>query len=296
MNWKPNRILGTIIGLVIILTIAGIAAYLAFSTFSQPFGLSFFFTGLFFILSLPLLGIVSYWFYGLVTLTYRLDRSQLLIICGNWRYTIPLASIARITSGSQLPVPKAFRGVGWPGYLMGHYQTVDGSILLTHSTEPLERQLVIITPQGSYGISPREINAFVAEIRIMLAEGATRIVLERRELAPLSALPIWHDLWFWSGALLGAVANFILWGLVASLYSGLPNRLPLHFDPRGRVDLVGPREGLLIVPLIGSMTALVNSFLGLVVHHRERFAVYLLLGVNLLVQIMSWIAALRIIG
>lgn len=296
MNWKPNKTLGIAIGLVIILTTAAIAAYLAQSTFSQPFGLSLFFTGLFFILSLPLLGIVCYWFYGLVTLTYRLDRSQLLILCGNWRYTIPLASITRVASGSQLSGTKVFRGVGWPGYLMGRYQTIDGSLLLTHSTEPLERQLIIFTPQASYGISPREMNAFVAEMRIMLAEGATRVVQDGRELATLGALPVWRDLWFWGGVLLGAIANLTLWGLIASLYPGLPNRLPLHFDPRGRVDLIGPREGLLIVPLIGSMATLVNGFLGMVVHHRERFAVYLLLGVNLLVQIMSWIAALRIIG
>jgi hypothetical protein len=296
MNWKPSKTLGVIVGLVIIATIASIATYLAFSAFGQPFGLSLFFSGLFFILSLPLLGIILYWFYGLVTLTYRLDRSQLQILCGNWRYTIPLASITRVASGNQLSGVKEFRGVGWPGYLMGRYQTADGAILRTHSTEPIDRQLIVFTPQGSYGISPREMNSFVAEMRIMLAEGATRIVQEGRDLAPLGALPLWHDLWFWGLVLVGIVANLILWALIAGLYQGLPDRLPLHFDPFGRVDLVGPREGLLIVPLIGSMAALANGFLGMVVHHRERFASYLLVFVNLVVQVMSWIAALRIIG
>ncbi|MHB1355286.1 MAG: PH domain-containing protein [Anaerolineae bacterium] len=296
MSFKPNKSLGIIIGLVIILTIASISAYLAYSTISQPFGLSFFFTGLILILSLPLLGIVSYWFYGLVTLKYRLDRSQVLINCGNWRYTIPLASITRVVSGSQLSGVKAFHGVGWPGYLMGRYQTAEGTILLTHSTEPLDRQLVIFTPQGSYGISPGEMNAFVAEMRIMLAEGATRVIQDGRELATLGALPLWRDSWYWAGLLIGAIANLTLWGLLAGLYPGLPGRLPLHFDPRGRVDLIGPKEGLLIVPLIGSMAACVNGLLGMVMHHRERFAAYLLLGVNILVQAMSWIAALRIIG
>lgn len=296
MNCKPNKTLGIIIGLVIILTIAGIATYLAYSTLIQPFGQSFFFTGLLFIISLPLLGIVTYWFFGLVTLTYRLDRSQLLISCGNWRYTIPLASVTGVVSGSQLSGVQAFRGVGWPGYLMGRYQTADGSVLMTHSTEPLERQLIVFTPQGNYGISPSETNAFKAEIQLMLAEGATRVVQDGREFATLGALPLWRDSWYWSGVLVVAVANLTLWGLIAGLYPGLPNRLPLHFDPRGRVDLIGPREGLLIVPLIGSMAAIVNGFLGMMVHHRERFAVYLLLGVNLIVQIMSWIATLRIIG
>jgi hypothetical protein len=296
MNWKPNKSLGIVIGILIILTIMSVSTYLAYSTFSQPFGASFYFTGLFFIISLPLLGIVCYWFYGLVTLTYRIDRSQLLIYCGNWRLTVSLASITRVASGSQLSGDMAFHGVGWPGYLMGRYQTSDGSMLVTHSTEPLDRQLVITTPQGSYGISPREMNAFVAELRVMLAEGSTRVVKEGRELAPLGALPVWRDAWFWGGVLIGAIANLTLWGLIANLYPDLPNRLPLHFDPRGRVDLVGSKEGFLIVPLIGSMAGLVNGLLGMVIHNRERFAVYLLLGANLLVQMMGWIAALRIIG
>jgi hypothetical protein len=294
MDWKPNKTLGIIIGIVFILTIAGIATYLGLSTVSQSFGLSFFFTSLFFLLSLPLLGIVCYWFYGLVTLTYRLDRSQLLISCANWRYVIPLATITKIVSGSQLTVVGEFRGVGWPGYLMGRYLTADSSMLLSHSTEPLERQLIVFTPQGGYGISPRDMDTFIAEMRIMLDEGATRVLYEERELAPLGALPLWKDKWFWGVILLSFAANLVLWVLIAGLYPRLPNRLPLHFDPRGRVDLIGPREGLLLVPLIGSITILVNGFLGMLIHHRERFAVYLLLGVNLLVQIMSWVAAVLI--
>ena len=241
------------------------------------------------------LGLFIYRLYGLFTLSYRLDRSQLVVYCGYAQYIIPLHSITRVVSSTYLPPFKSFRGVEWPGYLNGRITLEDGSQLTTHSTELYERQVIIMTKQGAFGISPQEIDNFVSEIRLMLVEGSTRVVDEKYKPAPLVALPIWHDKEVWGAIILSVAVNLALWGIVAAFYPKLPERLPLQFDPRGHIELVGPKSGLLIVPFIGSMACIVNGLLSILVHRRERFAVSLLLGASLCVQVICWIATLRII-
>ncbi|MCE5258478.1 MAG: PH domain-containing protein [Chloroflexi bacterium] len=295
MVWKPDKKLGALVGFFIVCTITGMTIYLRVAAAAQPFGLSSFLTNLLFIGTILICGVFVSRLYGLLTLSYRLDRSQLIIHCGYAQHIIPLASITRVVSSGHLSAYKGFHGVSWPGYLNGHILLEDGSQLITHSTEPFERQVIIMTRQGVFGVSPRETASFISEIQLMLAEGSTRVVEERYEPAPLVALPVWRDKGVWGAVFLSAAINLALWGVVAALYSRLPERLPLQFDPRGRIELVGPKAGLLIVPFIGSMTCILNGLISVLAHRNERFAVVLLLGGSLLVQVICWVATLRII-
>lgn len=296
MIWKPNKMLGALVGVFIALTVTGIVVFLLNASLNQPFGPSLFLTSLLLMLSLPTWGLVMYWLLGMLTLSYQLDRSRLIIRCIHSQHTVPLASITRVVKGSQVAIEEGFAGISWPGYMMGRYQLKDGSSLFTHSTEPIDRQLVIMTSRGNYGISPNDIDGFLSEVDFMLSEGSTRIVQGSFSHAPIFELPVWRDKWYWGIVILCLAVNLALWGTISFLYAGLPDRLPLQFDPRGRIELVGSKAGLLIVPIIGSMTWIANSILGLLIHYRERFAVSMLIGVNLLVQILSWVAVLRIIG
>lgn len=296
MNWKPNKILGAFIGGFIVLVLTGIGLFLFTATIRQPFGFSFYLTGLCLVFCLPVWCAVLFWLYGLLTLSYQLDRSQLVIRCGLSRRVIALSSVTGLVAGETMAPIREFRGIGWPGYLHGTYQLQDGTHVTVHSTEPLDRQLVVVTPQGSYGISPADTEAFLNAMRLMLSEGATRIVAEGYTRSAVMAWPVWTDRRFWSGVVVCLCVNLALWGLVASLYNTLPGRLPLQFDPRGQVELIGAKSGLLVVPAIGSLVLLTNGLLGLFLHKRERFAVSMLQSVSFLLQITSWIAVLRIIG
>ena len=105
----------------------------------------------------------------------------------------------------------------------------------------------------------------------------------------------WGDRWVWAAIALTLALNFALWAFMSFVYGGLPERLPIQYNPSGRVEVIGPKSSLLMIPLIGAMTWLVNSLLGMVLHASERFAAGLLQLANLGVQVMCWIAALSVI-
>lgn len=95
---------------------------------------------------------------------------------------------------------------------------------------------------------------------------------------------------------LAFLSTLILFGVTAILYNGLPERLPLHFNAHGEVDLVASKVGLLVVPTISALTTLINGFLGFVLHHRERFATYLLQAASLATQVVLWVSFIGIVG
>lgn len=296
MVFKPNKTLGIVIGLVIVLTIISVDVFLALSALGQAIGPGLFLTLLLLALSLPLLALAIYWLFGLVTLRYAIDRNRLVIGSVTHRQVVPMGAILRIVPGAEIAATERFRGVGWPGYMMGYMALPEHGSLYVHSTEPLQRQLVIITDSGWYGISPRDPQRFLHSWRDYADLEPTLAVRQGIEYASLIALPIWRDQWFWGTFLLALVVNIILFGLIFISYSGLPDRIALHFDAYGKVDQVASKVGLLVVPSIGALALLANTFLGILLHYREHMAAYLLMGMAVVIQMVLWVAAFGILA
>lgn len=296
MAWKPDKALGLGVGLVVMLVIIGMEAFLLQSMLGQPPGLNLYVMALLFVLSLPLLVLWLYWYYGLATLRYTMDRNALVIACGASRYVVPMESIRRVVRGHEVAISQGFRGVGWPGYLMGSLRLRDLGLLLVASTEPVERQLVIVTDRMCYGVSPRRPEQFIADLATRQALGPLHLAEQAVEYVSFVAAPVWRDRWFWATVLLAFVANAALFGVIALRYPALPERLPLHFDAQGMVDRVGFKSGLIVVPTIGALSLAANGVLGTILHGRERLAAYLLAGMAVTLQVVLWIAALGILG
>ncbi len=295
MVWKPAKTLGLIVGLIIVLTIVSIDVFLVVSMQRQPINLSLYVTGLLFVLSLPLLGVSAYWVYGLLTLRYYLDRNRLVITCGASRHVIPMGSVQRVISGAQVGVTEGIRGVGWPGYMAGRMSLEEGGSLYVYSTEPIQRQLVLVTADSWYGISPENTERFLAQLAEFRAQEPTAEVQQRIEHAAITQWPVWRDEWFWGAILVGLLANLVLFGVTFALYPGLPERIGLHFDARGDIDLVASKAGLLVIPVIGALALVVNSLLGILLHYKEQVAAYLLSGMSMILQAVLWVAALGIL-
>ena len=296
MAWKPDKALGLGVGLVVVLVIIGMEVFLLQSTLDQPPGLNLYVIALLFVLSLPLLVLWLYWYYGLATLGYTMDRDALVIACGASRYVVPMEAIRRVVRGDEVEISQGFRGVGWPGYLMGSLRLKDLGLLLVASTEPLERQLVVVTDRLCYGISPRRPEQFIADLAARQALGPLHPAEQAVEYVSFVAAPVWRDRWFWGTVLLAFIANAALFGVIALRYPALPERLPLHFDVQGMVDRVGFKSGLIVVPTIGALSLAANGVLGTILHGRERLAAYLLAGMAVALQVVLWIAALGILG
>lgn len=295
MVWKPAKTLGLIGGLVIVLAIIGVDLFLLQSARGRGFEVNSYLSVLLLILSIPLLVLWVYWYYGLLTLHYRLDRDGLVIACGTCSYIVPMEAIEEIIPGRELKVLQGFRGVGWPGYLRGRVYAEGLGLVLVHATEPLERQLVVVTDSLCYGISPRDEARFLEDFARRRALGPVRALPQVVRYARLIALPVWRDRWFWAGLILAATACAALFGLLASRYGALPERIPIHFDAQGEVDRVGAKQGLLLIPWIGALTLGVNGLLGVVLHRYERWGARLLAGMSLAIQVVLWVALARIL-
>jgi len=296
MIWKPTKVLGAIVGLIILLTLVGVDVFLIDNMLHQGLGLNIYFTALLFALSLPMVAIWLYWYIGFLSLHYHMDRNALTIASTAGRQVIPLQMIQRIVPGSQLAISQNFHGIGWPGYLKGTMRLKNLGPLLVHSTEPLERQLVVITDTACFGISPMRQQQFLEDFGVRRLLGPIREVKPMLERGRLTTWPIWRDRWLWVILLTALVANAALFGLIAERWAGLPERLPLHFDVQGMVDRIDAKEGLLVVPTIGALTLLVNTLLGGLLHRKERLASFLLAFSALGIQWVLWMATLGILA
>jgi len=255
-----------------------------------------FLLGLMGLLTLPLLAALGYGLYGLLNLTYDVNRNRVLIHWAASEQVIPLERITRIVEGSQLPDPVRWRGVKWPGYAIGRGETEGWGPFLSFATEPLTHQLLLVTPSLSYFISPLDRGGFLAALEVRRQLGALESVVQEAHHAPFLTWPLWRDGTLWWLALAGALANGALFAYLCWRYTSLPLFLPLHFDPLGHPDRIGTRAELFRLPLIGLLALLVNGVLGGVLHPQQRLVGYLLLGGALLVQVLLGMGLWALMG
>jgi hypothetical protein len=227
----------------------------------------------------------AYWTYGCWSLYYGLDRNALTIGWAGNRYRVPLKEI---TDLSQIPA-RTFGGLWWPGHQVGR-----GGDTLTFVTG--SPALVLATPAGSYAISPPDPAAFVEELNIRARLGPTD---ELRTAAvrwwPWD-LSVWHDPVAMGLLALTLLVNVALFAHQAWVLPSLPGEVPVHFTAFGFIDRAAPKQELLELPLGGLVLYLANAGLAGFLHRVERFAVYVVLGAGLVVQLFLWAAWLRVIG
>ena len=302
MVWRPNKRLGLVVGVIILLTICAISLLLlgqlvgSLTSQARPDqgpNVSLLVTGLFFFLSLFLIGLWVYWYCDLVALRYHLDRNALTVQGATGRHIVPMAAIEHVVPGAEIRAAQGFKGVGWPGYMKGRLRTDELGELIIMSTEPMARQVVIVTRTQCYGISPEEMDDFVTDLAARRALGPMRDVRQRFERAALVALPVWHDRVLSATLLLGCVVNVGLYAFILSRYGLLPQQI--MFEQAVGADRIVSKEWLLIIPTIGATSLAADALLGGVLHRWEKLAAHLLATAALTVQSILWVAAIRIL-
>ncbi len=294
LEWKPKRLLGSgigIVGMVVIFLLDGLLLHLLRS---QPLTFSSFLLALLIALSVPLLAVLGYLLYGLFSLRYLIGRDSLLISWATRREIIPLAAIESIVSAETLQERVSIRGLRWPGCCIarGHGDKL-GEVLFYSTNRPAE-QLLITTPSTSYIISPSNPTGFLSALRARQRLGPAQELRQAREEGGLAALPIWRDWKALGLAASGAVANAGLFAYITAHYACLPELVPL-LSEAGQVKLIGTKEELLQLPIIGLIVFLANTVLGFALHRWERPLTYSLSAIALLVQMLFWSAAISII-
>ena len=278
MIFKPQRSVGILVGIAMILSLLALDALLLLYLMRSQVNLAFFIFALFVTVSLPLLALLSYLVYALASLRYHVHRDALTIVWGATRRVVPMGSIQKVMRGADVSQDIKVRGVSWPGHLVGCGQLEEIGRTLIYASEPLAKQLLVITPTVAYGISPANLDGFLDAFDIRQHIGPIRLVSFEQRQPGFVSWPVWRDRLAHLLLGLGLVVNLILFAYLCWLYPAL-----------GRTEL-------LKLPAIGLATWIVNSSFGILIHQRQQTGAYLLWGGAFVVQLICWLAVFSLIG
>jgi len=295
-EWETNAIRGLSAGIGLMVAIVLVNAGLIWLAITRPLSVGTFVVGLAALVSLGLLGLVGYWLYGLARSGYLLDRNALVIRWGPAEQTIPAGNIERVLTGDEIEGRIRFHGGTWPGHCVGYGEVPGAGPALFYATVPPRRQIYVVTPGLTYGISPANREGFLESLRTRLEMGPTQIVEQSSRRPAFLDWPLWRDRLGLALLAAGFLALLALIGYLCFQFPALPRLVPLHFNVVGNPDRLGHRGQIFVLPLIGLLALLLNGALGWLAYRRERMASYLLWGGAILIQVLVWTAAIGILG
>lgn len=301
MDFRPAPSKGKWIGWLLVATLVGIEALIVaalrrIGTGPLAAGLAVLAIGV-----VPLIARSLYWLWGVTNLRYRVGRDGIAIRWAAITQIIPMTAISHVLNGR--PYADRLRGFHWPGHEVGHtiVATDDGleRPTVVYATAGPERQLLIVTPQLAYAISPADRAAFIAEFRIRRRLGPVQELRQETLHAPWMALSLWRDslpVRLLSVAALLVVLSFawLLWH-----YPHLPEQVDLSLAASGADPLaqaaVRSRDQLWSMPVLAASATLVNWILAGAIHRRARVAAVLLACGAFLVALALWVTMIRIV-
>jgi len=300
--WRAKFSFGGLMGLLVIGVIIGVDGLLlnfvvGRSIREQQISVVTFLSGLVVLLSIPVLLLAIYHTLGLVTLRYRLDRDGVFVRWFGSEQIIPIRDIQRIVPGDELGgvVVVRRRGLRWPGYERGTGQVPGIGRTSFLASQPLEGQLLLVTPGSAFGISPRDLDGFMKAFEARQELGPNRLLEREMRRARWLTWSFWTDSTAWILLGVAAVINLGLFGYLATSFPGLDFQLPMHFNRLGQPDRIEPKMQLFALPIIGLIILVANLSLGLLLYRRERAGSYLLWGAAAAVQALFWLAAVSIV-
>ncbi len=292
----PPRRLGALVGGLFACVTLVLDVFWVWQVTNWPITFITFIQSLLVLLSLPWLGLLGYWLYGLFTLKYHLDRNRLFIRWGPTWQVIPLPDIERVEVGPQLTSRLRYRGAWWPGYWAGLGEVADVGLTLFYATAPAARQVLLVTPALAYAISPPDPEAFIREFRLRRRMGPTQWVEQSSHRPTFARWSFFSDRAAQGLLALAGLTTAALFGRLCWRYPSLPARLALHFDAQGRADRIGQQSELFVLPIIGLLVLAVNLVLGFLLYRRERVGAYLVWGSAAAVHVLLWLALGQLTG
>jgi hypothetical protein len=107
--------------------------------------------------------------------------------------------------------------------------------------------------------------------------------------------PVWTDRWALGLALVAAALDAALALVLWQRYEALPELIAIHFNAFGEADLIGGRQDIFWLPLIGALVWAANGIVATVTSPYDRVLARTLLGAALVVQALLCLAAWRIL-
>jgi len=227
--------------------------------------------------------------------TYTLDRNAFVIRWGDTREVVPMGDVQRVIAAVDIEKGLRFPHFPLPGWWFGTAKHPALGEIRMYATAPLDQQVIIVTPEMSYAVSPYDDEAFLDAFRTRLEMRPTQNAQHARLLPAYMSWSIWHDKPALILLILAIALNLITFGLSASRFPGAPAQMALHFDSAGVADRLGEKAQLFAPPMIALITLLVNLGIGLALYRKsERLAAQLLWGGSIAVQLLFFVATATI--
>ncbi|MGH2538004.1 MAG: PH domain-containing protein [Candidatus Promineifilaceae bacterium] len=292
---RPSRSPGRAVGVLLLVCLIALDISLLTLLLTEPITLVSFLWGLLLLASAPGLMTIVFWTRNLGAARYLVEGNTLIIDWGRLSHRVSLSQIESFHPGREVSLTGRFRGLRWPGYMVGNGQVaVAGRELpaVFYASRPLEQQVVLVTPARAIGLSPvdpAEFSACLEALRDLEGEAAAEAS------GPSLRFPgwqLWQDRTALGLAGLSVGLNLALFAYLSSLFSRLPAEVPLHFSRSGSVDRVGGPGNFFLLALIGLLAWLVAAGLAWFFYavRGERPLGYIVWGSAAVVQLGAWVA------
>jgi hypothetical protein len=285
---QPATPPGTTFGFLAMIGLVLLDAGLLIQLLRGPISVLSSFSGLLLIGSLPLLLLLAYWTSRLRTARYYVENQLLWIEWGSLRQVIPLAAIQSLELGQSDTAVTRFRGLRWPGLIVGKGQ-IQGKEAYIFASRPATEQLLVHTDTAVYAISPVDLVNFADCLEALrLAHQSEPSDLPLSRLGFLS-WRFWDDRLAQFLLVTAVILNGALFVYLTAVFGRLPAQIPLHFDQAGAVDRLAAPGNLFVLPIIGLITWVLNGVGGwLFYQQKHRLPAFLLWGTAVTVQLAAW--------
>ena len=291
MTFKPLPSPDRWYGLLAILCLLGLDALAVRAVLARPVDGESFLLVLCLLGSLLAAGYLGYRTVGAFTLEYRVDRDGVMLVWGPARQIVPMGQIRRIQHGAAGPAQNRAYPWHWPYRDRRRMACADIPTLNSYATRSPVEQLILVTDDESYGLSPADPERFIAALQARYALGPARPLRAELRRPPFWTWGLWRDRAALALIGLGLLGVLVMFGALCFRFPALSSDLPLHFDVAGIPDRIAPKSGLFALPIIGLSTWGFNLLAGVLMYRRvQQGGAYLLWAGALAVEGIAGLA------
>ena len=251
------------------------------------------------LLCVPLMLMVIYRLYGLMTARYYLDRDGFSLTWGLVYEQIPMSEIQQLQVGED--VGRGFRpslGLWWPGCVVGEREIANLGRVEFFATQTAHKIALLHAGDRLLAISPPDMETFRHTFVELTRLGPLERIPEESIRPNFMFVRIWRDRLARMLILFGMLLPLGLMGYLSLQANRFPSGVVFGFTPQGSIGDLVPAGRLLLLPMIGVVCWVGDCILGFVFYNQEgdKPLAYFLWSVSILTNGLLWGASFLLLS
>jgi hypothetical protein len=298
MDTRPPKRKGLLVGFLIITLLLSGIAYSVFQMSSGEISIWLAVWVLIPLFCLPVLLLVVYRLYGLITARYTIDRDGFKLRWGLAYDDIPIQQLTRVDRAQAFDLDQmpGVRG-RWPGLVIGKRWVEGLGGFEFFATRGIEEMVIVHSGERFLAISPVDVDAFLKAVTDALRMGALSTYEEISTRPNFALARLGSDRAAVLLVILGGLLPIALLGYLLLVVGEMTGQVAFGFDSLGAVDTLAPPGRLLLLPMIAGAGWFIDLFFGMWMYRTEanRPLAYTLWAGAILVGGLMWGAVLQLL-